>query len=269
METFFLVKSKFIIEKWQSEAGLLAGITSKHPIDLFGQKTTLNLGLHVGDNHQHVVENRHFIAQEIGIPLQKWVGSQQTHGRRIKKVTLSEAGLGSEFYEEAIKETDGLYTAQPGILLTQFFADCVPVFFRHKNSKMIGIVHAGWKGTTLGIAGEMIRIWQSQEGIHPSEVEVVIGPCICKKCYQVDDKVIQAIEMLLGDEAPLAYTKLDFNQFNLDLKRANEHVLLKNGVLFENINGTNFCTNCDEQQFFSHRREQGKAGRMMGYIGWL
>ncbi|MDF2536935.1 MAG: pgeF [Bacillales bacterium] len=240
VESFFLDKSKYIIEKWQNDASLLAGFTSKNAIDGFGQETMLNLGLHVGDNHQHVVNNRHFIAHEISIPLHKWVGSQQTHGCRIKKVSLSEAGLGSEFYEEAIKDTDGLYSAQPGILLTQFFADCVPIFFRHKNSKMIGIAHAGWKGTTLGIAGEMIRIWQEQEGILPSEVEVVIGPCICKKCYQVDEKVIQATENLLGDEAAFAYTKLDSNQFNLDLKKINELALLKNGVLFENIYVTNF-----------------------------
>ena len=269
METFFLDKSKLIIEKWQNEDGLLAGFTIKNANDHLGYKTKLNLGLHVGDIHQQVVDNRHFMAQEIGIQLHNWIGSQQTHGSHILKVTLNEAGLGCEFYEEAIKDTDGLYTAQSGILLTQFFADCVPVFFRHKNSKMIGIAHAGWKGTTLGISSEMIRIWEEQEGIHPSEVEVVIGPCICKNCYQVDEKVIQAIEMLLGDEASFAYTKIDSNQFNFDLKKANELALLKNGVLFENIYSTNFCTNCDEQQFFSYRREQGKAGRMMGYIGWL
>ena len=269
MEPFLLKKSKFIIEKWQSKTGLVAGFTCKNSIKEHEHNKNQNLGLHVGDLHQNVVDNRLFIAKEIGIPLQKWVGSQQTHGCQIKKISQNDAGLGSEFYEEAIKDTDGLYTDAPGILLTQFYADCVPVFFRHKNSRMIGIAHAGWKGTTLGIAGEMIRIWQEEEGIQPSEVEAIIGPSICKMCYQVDEKVIKAIEKLLGHAVSQVYTSKDSIHYFLDLKKTNELVLLKNGVLSENIYKTNFCTKCDEDYFFSHRREQGNAGRMMGYIGWL
>jgi YfiH family protein len=269
VEPFLLKKSKFIVEKWYQESHLVSGFTCKYSIDECTNKRNQNLGLHVGDVHQNVVNNRHIIANEIGIPLQNWVGSQQTHGRRIKKISRDDAGLGSEFYEEAIKDTDGLYTKEQGIQLTQFYADCVPVFFRHKNSKMIGIAHAGWKGTTLGISGEMVRIWLEHEDIHPSEVEVVIGPSICKQCYLVDEKVIQAVNILLGKDAPLVYVRKDSSQFYLDLKKINELILLKNGVLFENIYTTNYCTSCDEEYFFSYRREQGNAGRMMGYIGWL
>lgn len=269
MEPFLLNKSKFIIEKWTCESNLVAGFTCKKFVDEQGKTTNQNLGLHVGDVHQNVVDNRHMIANEIGIPLQNWVGSQQTHGCHIKKISCDDVGQGSEFYDDAIKHTDGLYTNVSGVLLTQFFADCVPVYFRHKKSKMIGIAHAGWKGTALGIAGEMIRIWRDQEGIQPTEVEVVIGPSVCKKCYIVDEKVIHSVDKLLGEKASQVYATKDASQFYLDLKETNELILLKNGVLFENIYKTNYCTNCGEEYFFSHRREQGNAGRMMGYIGWL
>ena len=36
----------------------------------------------------------------------------------------------------------------------------------------------------------------------------------------------------------------------------------------EHIVMSSLCTSCEEQLFFSHRRDQGKTGRMLSFIGF-
>ena len=93
----------------------------------------------------------------------------------------------------SIKDTDGFYTIlKQGILLTLCFADCVPLFFIAPESRMIGIAHAGWKGTVGRIAKEMIQIGNQKES-DPKQILVAIGPSICEKCYIVDKHVIKLV----------------------------------------------------------------------------
>ena len=135
------------------------------------------------------------------------------------------------------------------------------------ESRAIGIAHAGWKGTVGGIAAEMIRNFQS-EGIGANEISVVIGPSICENCYIVDDYVINLVHNKLEDVVILPYNKISDHQYQLNLKECNRLVLIKAGVPSENIQVTNLCTSCQSEHFYSHRRDQGKTGRMISFIGW-
>ena len=45
-------------------------------------------------------------------------------------------------------------------------------------------------------------------------------------------------------------------------------ILNKSRSAYENILVTNLCTSCQKEYFYSHRRDQGKTGRMMSFIGW-
>ncbi len=244
------------VEDWDGVDGLVAGFTLKND--------QLNLGLHVGDDHDRVMKNRQFVADQLGFPLSTWICCEQTHQEQITRVGRKEAGLGSDSYLASLSNTDGIYTAESGVLLTMCYADCVPIYFIHRKTRHIGLIHAGWRGTTLGIAAKMIATWRDIEQIDPSEIEVVIGPAICDKCYQVDHQVIRQIDQLLGAEADQVYKEATSEQFLLDLKRANELVI--QGV--KKLVTTGYCTCCDDALFFSHRRDAGKTGRMMAFMGW-
>ena len=87
------------------------------------------------------------VAELLEFPAKHWVGAEQTHDIVIKKITKADRGKGSDSYEHSFKGTDGFYTNEEGILLTLCFADCVPLFFIAPETKMIGVAHAGWKGT--------------------------------------------------------------------------------------------------------------------------
>ncbi|MGE6258670.1 peptidoglycan editing factor PgeF [Heyndrickxia sporothermodurans] len=255
----------FIIEEWnQIDSNVVAGFTTKNGGYSKNEYLSLNCGFHVGDDRNDVRKNRILLSNKLGFPIEGWVGAEQTHETQIVKVEDLQRGKGSIEYESSIKHTDGLYTDKANTLLTLCFADCVPLFFF--APKVIGIAHAGWKGTVNGIAKEMVRKWTS-EGISLVDIKVVIGPCICKDCYIVDNRVINQVKQWMDSTSFLPYKEITSGQFQLDLRKLNQIILEKSGILSENISITDYCTSCENSEFFSHRRDQGKTGRMLSFIG--
>ncbi|WP_338451978.1 peptidoglycan editing factor PgeF [Niallia oryzisoli] len=269
MDPFKLESNEyFVLEDWvQRFPNLSVGFTTKNGGKSSGDFTSLNVGFHVNDCQQTVNENRLLLAEKLDFPLPDWVGAQQTHETVVKKVTKADKGNGASSYENAFKHTDGFFTYEKGILLTLCYADCVPLYFLHPESGAIGIAHAGWKGTVNGIAEEMIRVFQS-EGINSNDIFVAIGPSICENCYIVDDRVIKLVQNKLEDVESKPYNLISDHQYQLNLKECNKEILLRAGVQKEHILITNLCTSCHKEHFFSHRRDQGKTGRMMSFIGW-
>jgi polyphenol oxidase len=268
MEPFVLKNESFFsIESWIRQfPGLAAGMTTKNGGASKGNYETLNLGFHVGDDRSDVCINRGKVSELLKFPLNTWVGAEQTHGIHLKKISKADRGKGSKSYEDSFKDTDGFYTNEEGILLSLCFADCVPLFFIAPESRMIGIAHAGWKGTVGQIAKEMINAW-GREGINPQQIFVAIGPSICEKCYIVDQRVINLVENTLVDVETLPYNLINDGQYSLDLREVNRQIIVNSGVPDINIQMTGFCSSCDKE-FFSHRRDQGRTGRMVSFIGW-
>ena len=268
MEPFVLQNQSLLtIETWVDQfPGLVVGMTTKDGGASKGEFHSLNLGFHVGDDLKDVCSNREIISDLLSFPLNLWVGAEQTHGIHLKKVSKLDCGKGSTSYDNSIKDTDGFYTNEAGILLTLCYADCVPLFFIAPESRMIGVAHAGWKGTVGQIAREMVTAWE-REGITPDQIFVTIGPSICEKCYIVDKRVINLVENTLVDVDILPYNLISQDQYSLDLREVNRQILMKSGVPNSNILITRYCSSCDDA-FFSHRRDHGKTGRMLTYMGW-
>ncbi len=246
---------------------VLAGFTTKNGGFSLSPYQSLNTGLHVGDDASSVQLNRQVIADATAVPLSDWVFADQTHEDRIKKVTKEQRGKGSLHYHEALPGTDGLYTSERNIMLALCFADCVPLYFLAPQHGLIGTAHAGWKGTVKQIGAKMIELWVNQEGAKTDQIQVVIGPSIGSCCYRVDDVVLNQVKQLpfLTEDV---YSEISQGQYKLDLKTLNKNVLLHAGMKEENIHVSSMCTSCNDQLFFSHRRDQGKTGRMMSFVGF-
>lgn len=269
MEPFILQQeSFFLIKDWMEQfPGLTAGFTTKNGGFSKNEYTSFNMGFHVNDDLKDVLANRQKLAGEIGFSLNKWVGAEQTHDDVIRKVSSIDKGRGSDSYDSSFKSTDGFYTNEKGILLTLLFADCVPLYFIAPEKGMIGAAHAGWRGTVKQIAARMVKHWQ-KEGITPEEIFVTIGPSICNKCYIVDKHVIDLVQNILVDVEKKPYNLIKDEQYHLDLLSVNKLLLIKAGVPERNIRVTGYCSSCDTEEFFSHRRDHGQTGRMLSFIGW-
>jgi YfiH family protein len=268
-EPFQQVDTSFLLlSQWQDIIdGLIVGFSSKSGGVSSGGFSTLNLGLHVGDQPQSVISNRKILAQNTSFPINKWVFAEQIHSTNIEKVSKHECGKGFSSYEDGLSNCDGLYTDEKGVMLSLCFADCVPLYFIEPEKSLIGVAHAGWKGTVMDIGGDMIRRWKSDEGVNSSDIKAVIGPAIGSCCYIVDDRVISSINKVIIQKYPVPFSTISEGQYKLDLKQLNKYLLLEAGVKEENISISQQCTSCEKDLFFSHRRDKGKTGRMLSFIG--
>jgi YfiH family protein len=259
-------EAMLLFDKWRQDE-ILCGMTTKNGGVSHFPFQSLNTGLHVSDTKEHVVANRELVAQNLGILLQSWVFADQTHEHTVRCVTGEDAGKGSKTYDTAIKATDGIYTREKNVILALCFADCVPLYFSDPTGSLVGIAHAGWKGTVLQIGRKMAETWKTKEGSKLEDIQAVIGPSIGPCCYKVDDNVIEKVNELPIDTKS-AITEVNDTEYMLNLKELNRLILLDTGIKEENIAVSSLCTSCENELFFSHRRDKGKTGRMMSFIGF-
>ncbi|WP_035020306.1 peptidoglycan editing factor PgeF [Anoxybacillus flavithermus] len=255
-------ESLLLFDGWEDVS---VAFTTKRGGVSTGAFATLNVGMHVADDSDVVYENRKKVAEQLNVSLDRWVCADQVHGVHIEKVTNNHAGKGVRAYDTAVPHTDGLYTNERQLMLALCFADCVPLYFFSPSKKLIGLAHAGWKGTVHNIAREMVKRW-NEEGA--DDIYVVIGPSIGRCCYVVDDRVIEFVQKALVNSPQSLYNETSKGQYALDLKEMNKQLLQQAGVPSERIAVSSYCTSCEQSLFFSHRRDGGKTGRMMALIGW-
>ncbi|WP_281888098.1 peptidoglycan editing factor PgeF [Paenibacillus sp. YYML68] len=249
-----------------------AGFTTRRGGASEGDFDSLNCGLHVADAPEAVVENRRRLAEALQFPFETCTYAEQVHGKEIEVVTRAKAGAGNDSRERALQAKDGFVTNERGVYLHALFADCVPLYFIDPIKKAVGLAHAGWKGTALGIAAALVETMSAAYGTKPRDVRAAIGPSIGSCCYEVDDKVIHRMERVLSDSATEGasasyYEELPDGKYKLSLQQVNRQIMIKAGILPSHIEISHLCTSCNTHTFYSHRKEKGRTGRMAAWIG--
>ena len=264
--------SLFLLSKW-NVGNVAAGFTGRQGGVSEGPWQSFNMGLHVGDNAEHVVANRKRLADAIGWPFEAWTCAEQVHGNQIFTVTAQQKGSGSVSLDDVLANCDAIITNESNILLTSFYADCVPLYFYDEEHGAIGLAHAGWKGTVGEIAARTAEAMAGAYGTRPEALKAAIGPSIGGCCYEVDGVVIERIDALLQKlsidrKAEEAFIIRDGGgKAHIDLKQINRQIMIKAGILPSNIELTEWCTGCRRDLFFSHRMEGAPTGRMASWIG--
>lgn len=161
---------------------------------------------------------------------------------------------------------DALLTEKPGVLLIIKTADCLPVLIVDKEQKAVAAVHCGWKSSSQRLIQRVVQGLEKHFGSEASELQIAMGPCIGKDCYEVGHDVRQEFEdngLALEAFHPHPFQE---GKYSLDLKRANRLQLLDIGVREANIFVVDLCTHC-EDDLLSYRRDRRKEGRMLSFIG--
>ena len=222
---------------------------------------SLDLGYNRGDDPSCVAENYRRFCAAIGADHTRVVKSRQIHTDNIRTVTAADAGVG--LCDPAPYEADGLVTDAAGLCLTVFTADCVPVLLYDPVSGSVAGVHAGWRGTALGIVCRAVEAMEQKFGAKPGHIRVAIGPSIGKCCFETHEDVPAAMKDALGGEAEEFITPAG-EKFHVDLKGINAHWLRRAGV--ENVDVSGECTACAPERFWSHRVTGGKRGAQAAVI---
>ncbi|HCU94332.1 MAG TPA: hypothetical protein DHU96_17090, partial [Actinobacteria bacterium] len=127
-------------------------VTTRHGGVSSGAYATLNLGFHVGDDSEAVLENRRRAASALGADPGDFVFCDQAHGREVRVVSAEDRGRGARTLDDAIGQADALVTSDPGTVLVVMVADCVPIVLYDPVAHVLACVHAGWRGTVARVA---------------------------------------------------------------------------------------------------------------------
>lgn len=215
-----------------------------------------NLGDHVGDAPSNVRLNRQQLAAALSLSPADLVFMEQVHGNRLAVIDKPLS---------AKPVCDAMVTNLRNVVLMVLTADCVPIVFIDKRKSVVGVAHAGWKGTALNVAAKTVGAMQQQFGSAPNDIEAWMGPCIKQCCYGVGAEVVETISaaVLQIDEC----AKRINGQWMLDLHNANRQQLVGAGIEEGNLHILGECTSCNTKMYYSHRAEKGTTGRLgMGVL---
>ena len=232
------------------------------------------------------VESRGGTGQETGN-----VASPSGTGQKIGNVGTP----GNRTCEGFENGVDGLVTNEPGVCLVTSYADCVPLYFVDPVHHAIGLTHSGWRGTVAKIGTRTLELMHEKYGSEPGDMVCAIGPCICKKCYEVSEDVAEAFEAAytkeqyericeqrelndLSHEAKKGLERLSSHsdcdessisngrKYLLDLPQANYEQFVEMGVKPENVALPDLCTACNHDFLHSHRATGGKRGGNCAFL---
>lgn len=231
-----------------------------------GPFSSLNLTFSRGDERERVLENYRRLAEALGTLPERFVLTRQVHGTNVLHVTKADAGKGVT-RERDWDGLDGLVTDTPGLVLSVFSADCVPILFWDPVRRAIGACHSGWRGTVGRIGARVVETMQEEFHTDPKDLVCCIGPSICRDCYEIGDDVAEHfLEAFPGEETRILENKHN-GHWQLDLWAACRIVLTEAGVPDAQIHTTDVCTCCNPELLFSHRAALGGThGNIGGFI---
>ena len=220
-----------------------------------GYLSSLNIGLHRGDDPKNVEKNFGILADALGITPDDFVLTKQIHSDIVVKV--GRADCGKYMMEGASPECDALITNEPDVALVVFTADCTPILFHDPVTGAVGAAHAGWRGTAMGIAAKTVEAMVREYGCDAKNIRAAIGPNIGSCCFETDRDVPDAMVAALGEAAkPFIRPKND--KYYVNLKEINALWIRRTGV--EQIEISDACTVCQSDRFWSHRVTRGQRG---------
>ena len=247
--------------------GIIHGFSTRLGGVSRGIYSSMNLSFTRGDEEEAVKENYRRIAQAIGFRTDDIVTSDQTHTANVRKVTEADRGKGITVPRD-YQDVDGMVTNVPGLVLTTFYADCVPLYFADPVKRVIGLSHSGWRGTVAKIGKVTVEKMKVEYGCHPEDILAAIGPSICQDCYEVSEDVIEEFKTAFaGEYQERLYYKKKNGKYQLNLWETNRLIFLEAGIPEANISMPGICTCCNPEFLFSHRASHGKRGNLAAFLG--
>ena len=226
---------------------------------------SLNLSFTRGDDESAVMENYDRLAAALDTRKEQFVCTDQTHTTNVIRVGKEDCGYGVT-RQKPYTDVDGLVTDEPGVVLSTFFADCVPLYFVDTVNRAIGLSHSGWRGTVGRMGQRTLEKMATEFGTNPKDVVAAVGPSICQDCYEVSEDVAEEFIREFSGHADEILINKGNGKYQLDLWKTNEIVLIEAGVKKENIAVTNICTCCNPDLLFSHRASKGKRGNLGAFM---
>ena len=239
----------WIVPDWPCPPTVRALITTRLGGVSTGQYSSMNLGDSVGDEPEHVLENRRRLC--LHLPSEpRWL--KQIHGK-----VVVEANTTTEAVTDP-PQADAAFTSEPGIVCALMVADCLPILLCNRDGTKVGAAHAGWRG----LCGGVIENTVGSMKVSPVELMAFLGPAIGPDAFEVGEDVYSEF-VDHETRAATAFRSHKPGKWFADLYELARQRLQNAGVAA--IFGGTLCTYNEPARFFSHRRDK-LSGRMAALI---
>lgn len=212
-----------------------------------GEYASLNLGDHVGDRLDDVLQNRERVGQYIAQLDPRAVSPTwltQVHGVQVSRVDAPAPEI----------TADSAVSKSPHHVCVVMTADCLPILIAAKDGSEVAAVHAGWKGLANGV------IESTLSELGSDDLQIWLGPCISKESFEVGPELREVF--VLDADNPLCFSKGKADRWHASLAELATRRLQRLGIT--EIYGGDYCTYRDSR-FFSHR-QASHLGRSTGRI---
>ena len=216
-----------------------------------GDPFFMNLSIATKDSRENVEKNRELFFGQLGVSIDRVNFQKQVHSDISREIV--KGGFAGD--------CDATFTNKTNVFLTVSVADCLPVFLYDPIKKVIGGIHAGWRGSANKIASKTINRLVKVYDVDPVNLVCFLGPCISQEFFEVGPEVGELFREKIKIKKG--------GKYHIDLKLENKLQLLESGVDENNIEISPHCTYKEEPVFHSYRRERDNSGRMFGVIGMI
>ncbi len=214
------------------------------------------------DPRANIAQNWKRVLLAMGAAGRRVVEVHQVHGGEVwvERAEQRTSVRASERCMDGDPKADAIVTDDPTCVAGVRVADCAPALLADVGGRVVAAVHAGWRGVIAGVSGHTVRAMR-ELGAH--EIVAAIGPCIGAEQFEVGEEVAREFRRVFDDRAPIRVGAT--GKSIIDLQRAIEMQLRDAGV--GEVDVLRRCTVSEPELFFSHRRDRGVTGRMVGVIG--
>ncbi len=221
---------------------------------------SLNLGHVPWDGREHVEENRRRFLDALQISPDWLTTLSQKHSADFHIISAKAPQW------NGTTPGDALITKSKEVALAVLVADCFPILAADPETGAIACIHSGWRGTLGRILLRTLRGMERFLSCDPERLMVAIGPGIRSCCMEVGAEVAASFDREYGNSDLLLHPARRPEKHLLDLPLALHQQLRTAGVPPENVFDLGLCTHCNTGEFFSHRAECERTGRMMAVI---
>ncbi|MFZ5365341.1 MAG: peptidoglycan editing factor PgeF [Patescibacteria group bacterium] len=205
-----------------------------------------------GDLKNNRPNQTNFFSQ-FGIDWDQVVFMNQVHGANVEYADGS---------RRLIDNTDGIFTDKKNVYLAVNTADCLPIFIINDNPAFVGVIHCGWRSLVNGIIAQFFRQVAERLPLKFERIRATVGPGIQSCHFEIKNDVLDAFQKYQSDISERS------GKMFVDLPAIARRCLTEAGLKGYNIKLSEACTYCQNEKYYSFRREREQLnGEMIGFIG--
>jgi YfiH family protein len=244
-----MLESPVVVPVLENIPGIRAFFTTRKGGVSVGAYRSLNLSYASGDDPDNVQQNWNRLLESQGLAGKSLVRPQLCHGAAVAEITASPSSL---------ENTDAVFTRQTDQVLTVTMGDCLAALIADAETRCVGAVNAGWRGSRENILGLTLEKLFREGHCLPASTWIALGPCLSQEQLELSEETARTL--------PQAHVTEKGYRFYFDLRGCNRAQAETAGAVPNQITVLDGCTRTDAENFFSYRRDGAASGRMAACI---